>query len=588
MILQALTDYYETLLSRGEEGVPPVGWSAAKVSYALSLSPSGTLLNVLPLKREVQRGKKTAEVPQVLIVPFQQEKGAGIAPNFLCDNAVFLLGLDLKGKPERSRKAFEATRDLHLSLLRDVTGPVGRAVAAFFGSWDPARSAVHEALIPFLEELAGGNLVFRVDGQYAHEDPELSRIWQAEYDRPGGDDIVLPCLVTGEAAPAARTHPIIRGIRGAPTTGSKLVGFNDSAYESYGKTQSYNAPVSKRAAFAYATALNLLLADDRHKKILGDTTIVYWAQSGEEAYSFSFGQAIDPQPELDDVLLNSILDAVVHGRPVNLDGLNADMPFYILGLAPNAARISVRFFLEGAFGSFLKHLGAHYQRLEIVRPSFDNKKYLSIHALVWETINKNSRDKAPDSAMAARTLSAILRDAPYPAALYRNTLLRIHAEHQVTRGQAAILKAHLRQDCRRQGNYEQLKEASDVELNESCSYPPYVLGRLFAVLESIQEASVEGKLSATIKDRFFSAAGSTPAPIFAQLFRLESSHMKKLHRDKPGLAVNLEKCKRGLMVMLQEPIPLHLSLEDQCTFQLGYYHQRQAFYGNQKEASGNE
>ena len=585
MILQTLTAYYDTLLERGTPGVPRYGWSAARVSCALALSPKGEPQAVVSLLVEAQRGKKTVEVPQVLQVPFQQEKGAGFNPNFLCDNAAFLLGLDTKGKPDRARKAFEATRELHLRLLENAAGTAAKAVREFFLRWDPADAAVHPVLASHLERLFEGNLVFRIGGVYAQDDPELQAIWQTSYDRPDPQDPVMPCLVTGRPAPIARTHPIIRGIRNAPTTGSKLVGFNDPAYESYGKTQSYNAPVGNASAFAYSTALNYLLSQPEHRKFIGNLTLVYWAESGEEVYSSCFSQMLDPAPEMDEALLDRIMDSISKGLPVDESGfiLNPDMPFYILGLSPNAARVSVRFFLQNSFGDFLKNINAHYDRIRIVRPHFDRRVNLAPRELLWETVNKNARDKSPRPDGASGLLEAILRNFNYPEILFSGTMLRITAEHDVTRGQAAILKAYLlKNSCSRSPN-SQLKEAATVELNETCTYPPYLLGRLFSVLESIQEASVEGKLNSTIKDRFFASAGTTPAPIFAQLFRLEASHMKKLHRDKPGLAVALEQQKGELIAALTESIPKHLDLEDQCTFRIGYYHQTQKRYQKKEE-----
>lgn len=584
MILEALVAYYHTLLQQNIPDVPRSGWSNTKVSYALSLSPAGELLALLPLKIEAQRGKKSAEVPQSLIVPFQYDKGVSITSNFLCDNAMYLLGLIGNGKADRTEKAFASTKALHLELLCSATGIVGTAVRLFFEQWDPTAGAAHPVLSPHLEELAAGNLVFRVNGVYAQEDVELARLWQAYYDRPGTDDVLMPCLVTGKTAPIARTHPIIRGIRSKLTTGLKLVGFNAYAYESYGKTQSYNAPVSKAAAFAYTTALNYLLSKPEHRVDVGNVTVVCWAETGEDDYVSLFSQALNPSPDMDDALLHHIIQHLSHGLPVEEGGftLRPETNFYILGLSPNAARVSIRFFLKNNFAAYIKNVGAHYQRLEIVKPP-NQRLYLPPWILMQEIVNDKAKDKSPPAALLSGVLRAILENSRYPEALLQGVLLRISAEQKVTRGQAAILKSCLLQNRCWSKNYPTIKEAATVELNETCTYPPYLLGRLFFVLEDIQQASAGGTLKSTIKDRFFAAAGTTPAPIFAQLFRLETSHMKKLHRDKAGLAVTLEKQKGALIAALNESIPKHLNLEDQCIFRIGYYHQQQKHFTKKED-----
>lgn len=569
MILESLAAYYETLLARGVSGVPRSGWSAAKVSYGLELSPDGALIGLLPLKVPELRGTKQVEVPQLLTVPFQQEKGAGLNPNFLCDNALFLLGLDTRGKPERALKSFEATRDLHLALLADAEGPAARAVAAFFRQWDPAAAAAHPLLKEKLEELAAGNLVFRLDGAYIHNDPELIQIWQAYYDRPEEGDVVLPCLVTGKPSPIARTHPIIRGIRGAPTTGSKLVGFNDTAYESYGKSQSYNAPVSKYAAFAYSTALNALLADTHHKKIIGDMTVVYWAQSGESVYQDMLSSALDPTPDVDDEILDHVMKNLACGRAVECGNfrINEDMPFYILGLAPNAARVMIRFFYSNTFGALMEHLTAHYRRLQIVRPSYDTTKYLSVRTLVRETISKQSSDKKGTPKLAEDLLRSILFGTPYPPSLIRLIHVRIHSDGIVNRCRAAAIKAYMIRDGQIQEGTMEQYETTNTDI-------AYLLGSLFAVYERIQFVA-NPNINANIHDTYFNQAKDSPQAAFDRLDRLATVQLRQAQRrdiKKASLLTN--DVTRIMKAIPKDGIPARFSLNQKNMFIIGYYHER--------------
>lgn len=584
MILQALTRYYETLAQ--QDKVARAGWGTAKVSFALTIGREGDLLDVMPLKVSVPRGKKTVEIPRVMRVPEQIKKSVNIASNFLCEGTGYLLGIDGKGKPERSRKCFDACRQLHLRLLQDVDVPAAKAVCAFFEKWDPQQAQAHPALHDSIEILLkeSPNLVFRFEGGFVQDIPEVARAWDERGragDRQAGQGV---CLVTGRRAPIARLHPAIKGVRGAQSTGASLVSFNARAFESYGKDggQGLNAPVGERAAFAYGAALNYLVADDGHRKWMGDATVVYWAENAEPGYQDFFSLAVDPsQGEKTDFTEDDLMAAMrelAKGRPYDLSGitLRPETDFYILGVSPNAGRLSVRFFYHNTFGGFMQNLDAHYRRLEIVRPKFERFACLSIGNLLFETVNKNAKDKSASPLLAGALMRAVLNDTRYPAALLDGVMVRIRADRNVNRARAAILKAVLLKKYENTP-FAPIKEGLTVELNDQTAYLPYVLGRIFYVLENIQTSAIPG-LNATIQDRYFTAACATPASIFPQLLRLKGSHMKALKRDKPGLAFNLEKELGGLMDRVHQTLPRHLTLEDQGVFILGYYHERQASF----------
>ena len=690
MILQALTAYYEQLLKQGKVEAP--GWdSRFKVSYELRLGPDGQLLALNDLRQEVPKGKKTVIAPRDLPVPHRVKRASGVAANFLCDNTSYLLGADEKGKPERSRQCFEACAALHHKVLDGVDSPASKAILAFFDSWEPDTAPTHPLLAEQWADLNNNaNLVFGYespDGAHwlATTDDAIRAAWQSAFDTSDADAETARCLITGKEAGIARIHPAIKGVMGAQAAGAALVSFNAPAFCSYGHEQGANAPVSEYAAFAYTTALNLLLADRNCCQRIGDTTIVCWAENAAPAYSNamlmffcggaeargvsesdlaaalkalsqgrpvsflddkldpnqnfyvlgispnaarlsvrfflrnSFGQfaknlqdhadrnccqrigdttivcwAENAAPAYSNAMLMffcggaeargvsesdlaAALKALSQGRPVSFldDKLDPNQNFYVLGISPNAARLSVRFFLRNSFGQFAKNLQDHVDRLSITRPAFDKRENLSVWALAQETVNQKSRDKNPSPQLVGDLLRAILTGGPYPATLLNGVTLRIRAEREVTRGRAAILKAYYLRNYPTELN----KEVFTVSLNES-SNVPYVLGRLFSVLETIQSVANPG-INATIKDRYFNSACATPATAFPTLVKLAQKHLQKMSTPNE---VHFSKQLTELMAQLPETgFPARLSLPEQGAFEIGYYHQTQKRYAKKNE-----
>mgnify|MGYP005765598725 FL=1 len=576
MILQALVNHYENLEEQGK--VDQEGWCKAKVSYAVNLSRDGEISGILSLKIEEERGKKKVWVPRQIKVPEMVTRSSGVSANFLCDNSKYILGIDADGTNQRVLDCFEAAKEKHLSLLRETEGEMAEAVRNFFETWDPEKAAECAEIKERWEELTdGGNLIFCMGINYAQDDPFIQEAWENVRNKSSEDGQTGICLVTGKAAEISRIHKTIKGVPGAQSSGAALVSFNAPAFESYGKEQSYNAPVGKYAEFAYTTALNYLLNQREYTFQLGDSMIVFWAESAEKEYQAAFFGAADPKPDNQEEI-KGIFDNLKKGMPVSIGNftLNPDQRFYILSLAPNAARLSVRFFYQDSFGNILKNLSAHYERMSIVKPSWESREYLGVRDMLSETVNQNSKDKSPVPNMAAFVLQAILSGARYPESLYTDVLIRIRVEQgTITWGRAGIIKAYLI----RNGNW---KEGENyMGLNEESRETAYVLGRLFSVLESIQMEANPG-IKATIRDRYFNSACATPASIFPVLIKLKNSHMKKLERDKSSAKIYYEKLLTELMGKLDE-YPKRLSLEEQGKFILGYYHQVQKKYEKKEE-----
>jgi len=576
MILQALVNHYENLEKQGK--VDQEGWCKAKVSYAVNLSRDGEILGILSLKIEEERGKRKVWVPRQIKVPEMVTRSSGVSANFLCDNSKYILGIDAEGSNQRVRDCFEAAKKKHLSLLREIEGEMAEAVRRFFETWDPEKASECAEIKERWEDITdGGNLIFCMGINYAQDDTFIQKAWENARNKSSEDGQTGICLVTGKEAEISRIHKTIKGVPGAQSSGAALVSFNAPAFESYEKEQSYNAPVGKYAEFAYTTALNYLLNQREYTFQLGDSMIVFWSESAEEEYQAAFFEAADPKSDNQEEI-KGIFDNLKTGMPVSIGNftLDPDQRFYILSLAPNAARLSVRFFYQDSFGNILKNLSAHYERMSIVKPSWESREYMGVRDMLSETVNQNSKDKTPVPNMAAFVLQAILSGARYPASLYTDVLIRIRAvQGNVTWGRTGIIKAYLI----RNANW---KEGENyMGLNEESRETAYVLGRLFSVLESIQMDANPG-IKATIRDRYFNSACATPASIFPVLIKLKNSHMKKLERDKGGAKVYYEKLLTELMGKLDE-YPKRLSLEEQGKFILGYYHQVQKKYEKKEE-----
>ena len=583
MILPALVKHYENLAEEGKVSRP--GWCSAKVAYQIDLSTDGEIKGIISLREEEERGKKTVMVPKILSVPEMVTRSSGVSANFLCDNAKYLLGISQESDEKNRKRAeecFQAAKERHLSLLEHAEGVMARAICLFFQKWQPEKAMEYPEIRESWEEITdGSNMILGMGIDFAQDDEEMKELWNNR-KLEQNDDIQSICLVTGEQTEIARIHRGIKGVPGAQSSGAALVSFNAPSFESYGKEQSYNAPVGKYAEFAYTTALNYLLSDRKYSLQIGDTMVVFWAESGKTDYQDTFLECMDPPTDNQEELKN-LFEKIRDVKRIEIYGneLNPEQKFYILGLAPNAARLSVRFFYENSFGKILKNISEHYRRMEIIKPKWEEKQYLGVRDMLFETVNKNSTDKKPISNMATMTFRAILSGDKYPARLYSDTLIRIRAEQEERKlnwRRITILKTYLIHNCK-------WKEGEEyMGLNEESNDIAYVLGRLFSVLESIQADANPG-IQATIRDRYFNSACGTPSSVFPILIKLKNSHLKKIGREKEGAKNYYEKLFTDIMgkVDAQEGFPKRLSLEEQGKFAIGYYHQTQKKYEKREE-----
>ena len=582
MILQSLVSCYEQLQQSGKIESP--GWQQAKVSYGIRLDKEGNLKGIVPLLEERTVGKKKTMVPRIMNLPAQNKRTSGIASNFLCDNVAYLFGIDAKGKPDRARACFEDSRQMHLNLLEGLASDTAKALISYFEKWNPETAEQNEFIQPLLKELSTANLVFLVNNEFAHEDPAIRKKWQSKYDQGSEGTDKAQCLVTGEYLPVAILHPSIRGIQGAQASGASIVSFNADAFTSYGHDgeQGKNAPVSTSAAFAYGAALNYLLSQRNHTMRLGDTTIVFWAEGDDDGYVDLMQVCMGGEENtLTDDELKSIMTNLSRGLAVEWKDqtIRPENQFYLLGLAPNAARLSIRFFLNNSFGYFVSNVAKFQKELEIIRPSFEKEEMIPLWKVLRETVNPNAKDKTPLPQMAGNMTSAILMGTPFPMTFYNQIQIRIRAENAINRSKAASIKAFLLRNTNINNTPEQSEEVIQVSLNTETNNEPYVLGRLFAVLEMIQKKA-NPNINTTIRDRYFSSACTTPALVFPSLLNLAQAHLKKLG-DKDSKYFN--RLIGEIIGKLGETYPKQLSVYDQGAYQIGYYQQVQDFYTKKED-----
>lgn len=596
MILQALVHLYDELCKQGK--IAEEGWGIAKVSHRIVLDEDGHLQGIVSAKKKVQRGRKEIEVPSEMIVPLPVTRSSGVKANFLCDNSSYFFGKDDKGKPIRAKQCFEAAKEKHHQILDDCESKAARSVLRFFDTWDVDKAAENPILKENWDDIATSNFIFQVDGRDVLEDEAVRAAWNrcSESDETGTDKEQGICLVTGkENQPISILHPKIKGVQGAQSSGANLVSFNATAFCSYGYDgmQGENAPVSERAAFAYGTALNHLLADKAHAKQMGDTTVVYWSEHAIDACQDCFMSFLsDTADGMDDVTLDSIMEKMRNGLPASLEGveISPDEPFYILGLSPNAARISVRFFLRNTFGEIMAHMMAHQDRLTLSGPAWESGK-IPLWKLIKAAENPNSDKSGLSPLLAGSLMRSVLQDSPYPEALFQHVMMRIFADQDKTddKGQitfykigyvrAAFIKAYLLKN-----RVQHWEGQIQMAVNENCTSIAYVLGRLFSVLENVQEKANPG-INATIKDRYFNGACATPAVVFPTLLKLSNAHLGKL---EAGQAVYFNKKLGALMEKIPMPdtgvpFPARLSLEEQGAFVLGYYQETQSRYEKKED-----
>ena len=589
MILQSLNDYYNRKCAHPDprEHLPDFGFEQKEIPFVLEIRSDGS---VVQLEDTRTPNDKKKLVGRSYRVPLGVKKTSGVAANLLWDTLEYVTGVDTKGKPGRVVGQHMAFRQRVEALPEGVRTDAGAAaVREFFKTLDVATLQN----LPSWKDAFDSNAIlsFRLHGDLELVCQRPAVVRAARQLAGDADAPVGMCLVTGEEAKLERLHASIKGVWGAQTSGANIVSFNARAFESYGKTerQGENAPVSQAAAFAYTTALNHLLRKGSSQRIqIGDSSTVFWAEKKTEFEDLIPGLFADmpDDPDAHAKAVSTLYGAIDKtGAWTKPDG---DTVMHILGLAPNAARISIRFHHRLPLHQLAMDVRTYFKDLEMVRGPHD-PQHPSLFRLLAAVALQNKADNIPPN-LGGAIVDAIFAgpDVPFPGLWLNTAVSRSRAEQNVNYLRAAAIKACLNRQIRRQVRH-QLHHQIGHSLVTSTNPTPekefllmldptnnntaYRLGRLFAVLEKAQEIAQPG-INATIRDRYYGAASSTPVAVFTTLLRLQKAHLKKM---PTGQASWIE----SLIGEVLEPVadfPKHLTLADQGRFALGYYQQRQFFF----------
>jgi CRISPR-associated protein Csd1 len=583
VILQALHEYYGRVRAAGGDEIAPPGWVRKPVDYVIHLTADGKPFR-FESRFELVNGKRKsgrAELLPSIGKQSQKHTNSGDDANLLWDNSAFALGCGRDG--QRKLQSFHRTLALWFPELPQSLSALNQYVHSllsgdsFIGDFltDPHDLDLLGTGSPIITFALAG------DAELLCHRAEVA----AAYERERSSSDQGPrgaCLVTGAEDVTIETNEtVIKRVYGGQSSGKNIVSFNERAFESYGKTKraGENAPVSKAASFAYTTALNFLLREGSRNRVqVGDASTVFWAEQPsdlEMAIPDLFGEPPKDDPDRGVLAIKALYSAIDTGR---LAGPEGDTRFYVLGLAPNAARIAIRFFHRLPLRELALRIRRHFDDLAIVHGPND-ATYLSLFRLLLSCSVLGKADNIPPN-LGGAVVDAILEgpNAPYPALLLNAAVNRCRAERAVTYPRAAVIKACANRLIRQhtQTQEGEIKKMLDIS-NPNAAYR---LGRLFAALEKIQEEASPG-INATIRDRYYGAASSTPVTVFTSLLRLKNAHLKKL---ATGRRISFEKLIGEIADALDD-FPSHLTLPEQGRFALGYYHQRQSFFDKPKPHS---
>ena len=598
MILQSLYDYY--LRKRDDPDptrrLPAFGLEDKEIPFIIELSAEGKPLGITPTKQG--EGKK--KFARRYLVPKGVKRSSGIAANLLWDTSEYVLGIDSRGKADRVAEQHAAFRQRISDLSESARQDAGiQALESFYANGGPAALASDKAWPEVLE--TNPVITFRLfdDDDLICQRPAVLAACRTDDEAGHGSAI---CLVTGEQGATERLHTVIKGVWGAQSSGATLVSFNLDAFTSFNKEQGDNAPVSPIAAFAYTTALNHLLdRNSRQRFQVGDASTVFWTQKADQEVELGVPAVVNEygydDPDARTGFVRGLLNAVYSGQ---FDGGRGENRFYVLGLAPNAARVSVRFWYAEPVRVIAKNICKWFEDLEISQPDYEPpypalRRLLGAICLPTKEKPFGDSDKLPE-VIVGEVLRAVFSGELLPALVLNSALQRCRADQarkdatsgkpvrHVPTARASLIKAYLNRYFRI--HTPERKEIA-VSLDRNNTDPAYLRGRLFALYERIQEVSAERELNRTIRDSFFGSAMATPRAVFPRLVRLNQVHLRDLKRRKSAAAGYFDRELREVndgLPSSTSAFPATSPSLEQGLFTLGYYHQRQDFFSKSESS----
>lgn len=593
MLIKALCDYYDVLAEK--DLVLPDGYYEVPIKYVIVLTPDGKIDSIISCQKTVEQSQKNGKikeklVPQTMRFPKRTEK-PGIKSNTIEHRPLYIFGLNLEkdklnpedrtGKAEKSHRAFV---EQNLRFLEGLSSPVIDAFRNFLINWKPEEETENEHILDLGKDYAGAGFAFSLSGNpdlMLHTDPQIKEKWEKEYakaqSQPGEHQ--AQCAITGEVSDIARIHSKIKGVAGGAATGGVLIGFNNPSENSYGNDQSYNSNISELAMRKYTEALNYILKQQAHKIVMDDITIAFWAMDGGDEHEMTFQEMLMSQSSrktADEVnsMLKSLLSRGMKTRITTnelkeLDEeLDGNIDFYIAGLKPNSSRISIKFLYRKKFLDMLWNLARFQDELQVS----EEVRVVSLSWIKKECLSPKSNSEKISPALFTKLFEAAIYGTNYPYSLLETMVRRVKTDKFINATRAGVIKAYLTRN--------EKKEEWKVSLDRRNNNQAYLCGRLFAVLENIQnQAAGGGKLNSTIKDKYFASAAAKPASIFPTLIKLSQHHMKKLN---DGSQIFHTKLVGEIMNMLENEFPKTLPLMEQGKFMIGYYQQVQDFFASKK------
>lgn len=586
MLIHALCDYYDILAKEGK--VLPEGYSSVKIHYLISLTEDGRMDRIINHQDTVQvpSGKKMKkkEVPKDLRMPKRTEK-SGIDANIAEHRPLYIFGLNLDkdiltpdDRTSKAKKSHQAFVEANLDFIEGLHSPLIDAFRAFLMNWEPEDETENLWLLGLGKNYGKSGYAFCLSGHpecLLHEEKEFKEKWEQWYQDKKAkekDSHIAQDAISGEQTSIARIHNKIKGVYGGLATGSVLVGFNNPSENSYGNEQSYNSNISETAMNKYTEALNYLLSSDRHKMLLDDMTVVFWAMDTGEAcenllMDILFGQSDKMKAEQTERMLAKLFQdagkGTVNRERLSLDGIDENVDFYMMGLKPNSSRLSLKFLVRKKYADILWNIAKFQSDLQM-----GNKFHsISIMRIKRELLSQKSKNEKVNPALLSSLMESMINGTRLPVSLMENILRRVKADpgdQKVNAVRAGIIKAWV--------NRASKKEELKVALDRENYRPAYLCGRLFAVLEKIQQEASGNSLNRTIKDGYFASASARPSVVFPKLIRLSQYHLNKVKSP-----VYFNKLTGEIIGHLDGGFPDTLFLKEQGEFIVGYYQQYQSF-----------
>lgn len=582
-MLRALCRYYDNLRRRPNCGLPPDGYSKVTVNYNLTLTKDGEIKDIIPYVREIMSGGKIKTEGRKELFPFRNSS-TSIAAEVIDHREKYIFGIVYDKRnggltvDSKSLEAFEKCAEKNMDFLSDVRDEVAEAYKNFMRKWDPRENISNPILLKMGKDYNGAKFVITTEDNETkplNAAAGVTAKWNETIKKREEDPLAErgQCAVTGKIEEIARTHDNILGIRGAQTSGASLVCFNNTAFESYGKKQSYNSGVSVEAMKKYTAALNYLVSEETHKQELGDMTLVFWADTDtdETPYLSGFWYGMFPSAEMaEDKELKSVFERMARGETSDIEGMDMSVDFCVIGLKPNSSRLSVKLFEKNSFGAMMKNIISH---CEDMRFSSDDDM-ISVWQIDRELKSPNVTDGG-DASLQSKLLMSVLKGSPYPRYMLETVVRRCRTDHDnstkkfysVNKRRVRIIRACLIRD-------KYIEKGGYSMLQENSTDTAYLLGRLFAVLEKTQRDAL-GDINSSIKDKYFSSACATPYLVFPRLLKLFQTHIAKLDE---GNRIYRDRLVQEILSKLDGGFPRTYGTEEQGMFILGYYQQKQKFY----------